>query len=100
MKAKIYCATTQRGVQTFYLEAYGETHYLFTQSFKRGVKNYFGKGVTIDGAFDYSRAKHNTAVFHTMRKLPSYIKYVEKEYGIEVLRQTIRKNKNAKKCAA
>ena len=92
MNTRIYCLTTDKEIQSFYLEAEGETHYLFSQQYKRGVKEYFGSGVHIDAAMDFSRARHNAAILHTMRKLPSYIKYVEKEYGLEVLRQTARKN--------
>lgn len=92
MKTIIYCLTTDKAVQSFYLEADGETHYLFSQRYKRGVKEYFGSGVHIDAAMDFSRARHDASILRTMQKLPSYIKYIEKEYGIEVLRQTVRKN--------
>lgn len=100
MKTNIYCLTTGKGVHSFYLEACGKTYYLFSQNFRRGVKEYFSQGVHIDAAMDFSRARHNTAVINTMRKLPSYIKYIEKEYGLEVLRQTARKNANSKKSVA
>ena len=97
MKTNIYCLTTDKGIQSFYLEAQGETHYLFSQSFRRGVKEYFGQGVHLDAAMDFSRARHDDAIVRTMKKLPSYIKYIEKEYGIEVLRQTARKNAYSKR---
>ncbi len=100
MKTNVYCLTTDNGVQSFYLEACGETHYLFSQNYRRGVKEYFGQGVHIDAAMDFSRARNNTAVLNTMRKLPSYIKYIEKEYGIEVLRKTARKNAYSKRSIA
>ena len=96
MKTSVYCLTTDKGVQSFYLEAYGETHFLFSQNYRRGVKEYFGRGVHIDAAMDFSRAGRNSAVLSTMTKLPSYIKYVEKEYGIQVLRQTARKKTRSK----
>ena len=100
MKTNVYCLNTDKGVHSFYLEANGETHYLFSQTFRHGVKEYFGQGVHIDAAMDFSRAKNNTAVINTMRKLPSYIKYIEKEYGIVVLRQTVRKNAYSKRSIA
>lgn len=100
MKKKVYCLTTDKAVQSFYVEVCGKSHYLFSQRFRQGVKEYFGKGVDIDMALDFSRAKNDTAVINTMRKLPSRIKYVEKEYGIEVLRQTARRNANSKRHAA
>jgi hypothetical protein len=64
------------------------------------VKEYFGRGVHIDAAMDFSRAHNDTAILNTMRKLPSYIKYIEKEYGIEVLRKTARKNACSKRNVA
>lgn len=100
MKTNVYCLTTDKGVQTFYLEACGETHYLFSQNYRRGVKKYFGQGVHIDAAMDFSRAHNNTAILNTMRKLLSYIKYIEKEYCIEVLRKTARKNAYSKRNVA
>ena len=101
MKAKVFCLTTAKGVQSFYLEAHGERHYLFSQNFRRSVKNYFGRGgVHVDAALDFSRSGHSTSVIHTMRKLPSYIRYIEKEYGIEVLRKTARKNAYSKRSVA
>ena len=96
MKPNVYCLTTSTGVQNFYIEACGKTHYLFSQKFKRGVKDYFGNGVYLDAAIDFSRAKRNTAVVHTMRKLPLYIKYIEKENGIKIFNKTVRKNVNFK----
>ena len=98
--SKIYCVNTSHGTHSFYLEANGETHYLFSQRFTSGDKAYFGKGVHIDAAIDFSRAKRNATVLHTMQKLPSYIKYVEKTYGIEVLRQTSRKKARSPKSVA
>ena len=92
MKATVYCKATDKGVHTFYLAQGREEYFLFHQNFRRGVKEYFGRGVSINEAFNFSRSHHNTALIHTMEKLPAYIKYVEKEYGIEVLNQTAKKN--------
>ena len=100
MKTNVYCLTTDKGVQSFYLEAFGETHYLFSQNYRRGVKAYFGHGVHIDDAMDFSRAHRDSAILSTMRKLSSHIKYIEKEYGIEVLRKTVRKNAYSKRRVA
>ncbi len=96
MKATIYCKATDKGVHTFYLAQGREEYFLFHQNFRRGVKEYFGRGVSINEAFNFSRSHHNTALIHTMEKLPAYIKYVEKEYGIEVLKQTAKKNQGRK----
>ena len=100
MNKKVYCITTEKGIQSFYLEACGETHYLFSQNFRRGVKEYFGAGVHLDAAIDYSRAGHDAAILRTMRKLPAFIKYIETQYGITVLRRTAKRNATGKRSAA
>ena len=92
MKAKIYCLTTNEGTQSFYLRAAGESYYLFSQEFRRGVKDFFSSELPLDAAIDFSRAGKDRAVIRTMKKIPAYIKYIEKEYGIEVLRKTARKS--------
>ena len=100
MANTIYCETTAKGVQSFFITANGETHFLFSQNFRRGVKDYFERGVRIDEAINFKRANGNSAIIHTMEKLPAYIRYVEREYGIEVLRRTARKNQTYKRKSA
>ena len=98
--ATIYCKTTAKGTLTFFVEAQGETHLLFSQSFRRGVNDYFGSGVNVDRALDFSRAKGNTAIERTMQKLPSYIRYIEREYDLEILRKTAKNNAKHKRRVA
>ena len=100
MANTIYCETTAKGIQSFFINANGETHFLFSQNFRRGVKDYFERGVRIDEAINFKRANGNSAIIHTMEKLPSYIRYVEREYGMEVLRKTARKNQAYKRKSA
>ena len=56
------------------------------------MKKYFQNGVCINRALDHARAHGDTAVLCIMDKLPSYIRYVEREYGLKVLRKTIRRS--------
>ena len=100
MANTIYCETTAKGIQSFFITANGETHFLFSQNFRSGVKEYFERGVRIDEAINFARAKGNTAIMRTMEKLPSYIRYVEREYGMEVLKRTARKNQAHKRKSA
>lgn len=100
MANTIYCETTAKGVQSFFINANGETHFLFSQNFRRGVKDYFERGVRIDEAINFKRANGNSAIIHTMEKLPTYIRYVESEYGMEVLKRTARKNQTHKRKSA
>ena len=92
MKTTVFCKVTAKGVHTFYLNDNGANYYLFHQDYRIGVQEYYGKGVTLTEAMNFGRSHHNSAIKKTMQKLPVYVKYVEKEYGIQVLEQTIKKN--------
>ena len=91
MRNKIYCKTTGKGQQSYYLTVDGKDYFLFTQAFRRSNKEVFSKGVTIDEALRW-QGQHSESVIRTMRKLPSYIRYVEQEYGIVVLNKTKKKH--------
>ncbi len=93
MKPMIYCVATAKGVHSFYLVQDGKEHFLFHQNYRRGVAAYFKRGVVLKDAFDFGRAGRDSAVMRTMQKLPAYIRYVEKENGIEVLDRTIKRNR-------
>lgn len=92
MATVIFCKTSDKGVHTFYLSTQNESYYLFSQNYRRGVNKYFADGVILDRAIDFSRANGDSAIIRTMQKLPSYIKYIEREYDIDVLRKTAQKN--------
>jgi hypothetical protein len=100
MAAFISCTPTAKGVHGFYIEASGETHFLFSQDYRRGVNKYFRDGVRLDDALNFSRAKGDCAIERTMEKLPSYIKYIEREYDLEILRKTAKKNAKHNRRAA
>ena len=61
---------------------------------------YFRDGVRLDDALIFTRAKGDNAIKRTMEKLPSYIKYIEREYDLEILRKTAKKNAKHLKRAA
>ena len=92
MKATIYCKNVQEGKLSFYVDVQGEHHYLFSRNFTTGVMKYFESPKTVEEAMDFSSAKRNRAIQRTMDKLPTYLKFVEREYGVEVFRKTARKN--------
>ena len=95
MKATIYCRATDKGIHTFYLKSEGHDYYLFRQNYRRGVDEYFKGGVILERAIDFGKSRQNEAIQRTMQKLPSYIKYIEKEYEIQILNKTIKKNARA-----
>ena len=93
MNATIFCRATDKGIHTFYLNANGNEYYLFHQNYRKGVSEYYRNGVSINEAINFGRSKRDDALMRTMQKIPMYLKYAEKEYGIQVLNQTIKKNK-------
>lgn len=100
MNPIIYCTNTKKGKHDFYVKANGETHFLFRQDYRKGVDRFFSRGRTIDHAIDFTRAKEDSSLLHTMEKFNAYIRYIEREYDLAILRKTIRRNSQQKKKAA
>ena len=98
MKTKIICKELKRGTLTFYTQVNGKDYYLFQQEFKKTVFDFFKKGVILDGVNDYSSST-SPVVRKTLDKLPTYVRYAEKEYDIEVYEKT-KRAKNIKKSRA
>lgn len=96
MKTIIYCEPTSKGVHSFYVHSNDGDFFLFSQNYRKGVQIYFGKGVHLDEAYNFSKSNHDNAIIKTMNKLPMYIRYVEKEYGIAILNQTMKKGVQSK----
>lgn len=96
MKTTIYCKTTDKGLQSFYLKRGAQEYFLFTSNFRRSNKNFFGGGVYIDDAL---AAKNNTStsVSKIAEKLFGAIRYIESEYEIAVLDKTVNKNSKTRK---
>ena len=88
MKTTIYCKPTAKGIHSFYLIMGTEEFFLFSQSYRKGVEEYYGRGVRIDEAIKHSRAHKDSAITRTMDKIPMYVKYVEREFDIRVLDST------------
>lgn len=95
MKTMIYCREKQRGEHNFFLTTGKETYYLFSQKYRKGVNRYFAKGVTINESMAFAKGRYDKAIMNTMTKLPLYIRYIEKEYGIEVYEKTRKKRLQA-----
>ncbi|MBQ6979060.1 MAG: hypothetical protein IJQ07_00240 [Clostridia bacterium] len=93
MKTFIYCKTEKKGEQTFYLNHYGKTYYLFTQAYRVSVRDRFQTGYIIDNGYHYS-STHGVAVRKTLDKIKQAIPYIEKEFNICVLRKTKKKERD------
>ena len=90
MKNYIYCETTAKGEQTYYLMADGKRYFLFRQAFRKSNKIIFEQGVCL---FDLKKIRKNSShsVRRTAEKLPPYIRYIEQEYGLCLMENTKRK---------
>lgn len=95
MKTKVICKEHSRGTLSFYAMDNGKEYFLFNQEFKKTVYDYFMNGVNVSLTSNYSVA-HSHTVRKTLDKLPSYLRYVEKEYDLEIYEKT-KSNKSNKK---
>lgn len=56
MRTIVFCKTTAKETQTFFIKAGGKVYFLFEQNLKKSNKDFFSKGVSIDSIGDYSNA--------------------------------------------
>lgn len=90
MAAKVYCRTTAKGVQTYYLTAGKEDYYLFDADYRKSNKEFFSQGRYIQELLDAKR--HNsTSVRRISTRLINAVRYIESEYAICVFQQTAKK---------
>lgn len=90
MQTKIFCKINRSGQLDFYIAVDDERYFLFEQSYRKTVMAYFGNGVSFNQSMRFAGST-SYAVRNVMEKLPLYVKYVEKEYGVSVFEQTKRK---------
>lgn len=95
MKSIVYCKT-KRGVLDYYVTADGKEYFLFRENFHKTNKDYFMNGVDVRQITDFSRTT-SASVKRTLEKLPSYIRYVEKEYDLAVAEKTKKAQARKKK---
>lgn len=87
MQAKIFCKTMAKGRQSYYVAVNGKIIFLFTQNYRVSNKLFFQNGVCINEINSYTNV-HSTSVKKTLDKLPCYLRYVEKEYGVAIYEKT------------
>ncbi len=92
----VFCKTTKRGEQSFYIADDHRQYFLFAQEFRRSNKEYFGRGVILDNIYDFSHTR-STSTIRTLEKIQKYIPYIEREEGIVLRRQTRRKQARSQK---
>lgn len=86
--AVVFCVEETRGNHDFYVKVDGEVYFLFRQPWKAGVNEVFKNGVRLDKQLKSVSKKHDYGIMKTLEKLPSHIKYIEKEYDIAILERT------------
>ena len=90
MKTKIICEKVNFDTQAFYAVVNGKEYFLFEQAYKSSVREFFKHGYYLTDNLDYSKL-NNEAVRRTLSKIPSYVKYIENEFGIACYEKTKRK---------
>ncbi len=83
MNKTIYCKTTAKGIQSFYIEIGAKRYYLFSQRYYVGVRNFFVGGRQLNELSNACK-NVNMAVRRTAEKMSTYLKYVEKEYNVVI----------------
>ena len=96
MQATVFCKTTAKATQSFFVKVGGRDYFLFQQDFRKSNKEFFRNGVGVHAINNYSGV-HSTAVRKTLDNLPSYIRYIEKEYDVAIYEKTKKKLETKKK---
>jgi hypothetical protein len=98
--AIVYCENSKNGRLNFFVSSKGEDHYLFSSAYSERISEYFSGGVFLDRAIDRSRAGKSTEILRVMDKLPSHLRYVEREYGLGIFKKTRERESRHKRRAA
>lgn len=90
MNYRIYCKTTAKSIQSYYLSIDKQSIFLFSQAFRKSNKKVYEKGVYL---FDLKKLRKNSSfsVSRTAEKIPAYIHYIEQYFGIDILNKTKQK---------
>lgn len=89
--AKIYCKQQPNGKLNFYVEVKGKAIYLFTQSFHVDVYKYYSKRRVLNEALDFGKSHYSCSMAKVMEKLPIYLRFIEQEEDLILLRKTAKK---------
>ena len=79
MSTKIYCRTTAKGVQSYYLTYGREDYYLFDSAYRKSNMEFFSRGRLISEVLN-ARRHISTSVQRTSNRLIGFIKYIESEF--------------------
>lgn len=83
----ILCTQPIRGTLYFFVVSEGERYYLFGQSFRPSLWDRYRFGVRLDDALDWEKGRF-PADRKVCERLFKSIPYIEKEYGLVLLRKS------------
>ncbi|MGN0682048.1 MAG: hypothetical protein ACI4WS_08170 [Oscillospiraceae bacterium] len=87
-QAIIKCSKDANGKHLNFYAVSGESSlFIFSRKYNNEVSRYFRNGVPVSEVFNFSKANRKPAVMNIMEQLPVYIRFVEREYGVELLRK-------------
>lgn len=89
----VLCTQPVRGTLYFYVRSGKEEHYLFGQAFRPSLWRRFRSGILLDEALDWTRCGPCPADRKVCEKLFKAIPYIEKEYGLALLRKSRRSSR-------
>ena len=87
-RAIIKCSKDAKGNHlNFYAVTGEQSLFIFSRKYNNEVSCYFKNGVPVSEVFNISKVYRRPAVRNIMEQLPVYIRFVEREYGVELLRK-------------
>ena len=86
--AVIHCTQPVRGTLYFFVSAAGEEHFLFSQGFRASLWSRYRFGVRVEEALDFGNYAAHPADRKLCEKLFRILPYIEKEYGLPLLRKS------------
>ena len=92
MAYKIYCKTTDKGIQSYYLTDGRNNYYLLNSDYRKSNMQFFMHGKYIQEVLDAKRHK-SASVSRASVRIISAVKYIESEYGICVLHKTAKRQR-------
>lgn len=86
--AVVRCTQPVRGTLHFFVSAAGEEHFLFSQGFRASLWDRYRFGVRLEEALDFGNYAAHPADRKLCEKLFRILPYIEKEYGVTLLRKS------------
>ncbi len=84
---RIYC-NRKDDMHVFYIKLDQQDYYLFSQKYRAGVDRFYKNGVPLDKGIRHGIGKTDYALHQTIDKIKRHIRYIEKEYAVEILNRT------------